>query len=135
MQVDASLKKQVADVRQFQITLTPTARATNQVQLSGQVDMSQTNAIQGNLKLVADSLDLTSYYDLFMGGKQTPGKGAATAAPQTTPAPAPAPAPAEANKEPEPIKLPLQQLHGPGKHPPALFARGGNRRLADDRED
>ena len=72
MQVDASLNKQVADVRQFQVTLTPTARATNQVQLSGQVDMSQTNAIQGNLKLVADSLDFTSYYDLFMGGKQAP---------------------------------------------------------------
>src|ERR1019366_2079333 len=77
MQVDASLKKQVADVRQFHITLTPTARATNQVQLSGAVDMSQTNAIQGNLKLVADSLDVTSFYDLFMGAKPAPGQGAA----------------------------------------------------------
>ena len=110
MQVDASLNKQVANVRQFQVTLTPTSRATNQVQLSGQVDMSQTNAIQGNLKLAADSLDFTSYYDLFMGGKQTPAKGAATAAPQTAPASAPAPAPAEANKEPEPITLPLSNF-------------------------
>ena len=108
MQVDASLNKQVADVRQFQITLTPTARATNQVQLSGQVDMSQTNAIQGNLKLVADSLDFTSYYDLFMGGKQAPATGPATAAPQT--ARTSAPAPADANKEPEPMKLPLRNF-------------------------
>ncbi len=110
LQVDASVQKQVANVRQFQVTLTPTSRATNQVQLSGQVDMSQTNAIQGNLKLAADSLDLTSYYDLFMGGKQTPGKGAAPAASQTTPASAPAPAPAEANKEPDLITLPFKNF-------------------------
>jgi uncharacterized protein involved in outer membrane biogenesis len=110
MQMDASLRKQVADVRQFQITLTPTARATNQVQLSGQVDMSQTNAIQGNLKLVADSLDFTSYYDLFMGGKPTPATGTAPTPSQTAATPAPATAPADANKEPEPIKLPLSNF-------------------------
>jgi uncharacterized protein involved in outer membrane biogenesis len=109
MQVDASLNKQVADVRQFQITLTPTARATNQVQLSGQVDMSQTNAITGNLKLVADSLDFTSYYDLFMGAKPASATGAAT-----TPAPArstaTAAAPGGAEKEPDAIKLPLRNF-------------------------
>jgi len=110
MQIDASLNKQVANVRQFQITLTPTARATNQVQLSGQVDMSQANAIQGNLKLVADSLDFTSYYDLFMGGKQAPATGTAPTASRTATTPAPATAPAEANKEPEPITLPLSNF-------------------------
>jgi uncharacterized protein involved in outer membrane biogenesis len=114
MLVDASLKKQVADVRQFAITLTPTARATNQVQLSGQVDMSQTNAIQGNLKLVADSLDVTSFYDLFMGQKQAPATGTAAPKSQTTRGPAPATAsataPADANKEPDAIKLPLHNF-------------------------
>jgi len=60
--VDATLNQQTAAVRQFQITLTPTALAANQLQFSGQVDFSKTNAIQGNLKLAADSLDLTSYY-------------------------------------------------------------------------
>ena len=35
MQVDTSLNKQVATVRQFSIALTPTARGTNQVQLTG----------------------------------------------------------------------------------------------------
>jgi hypothetical protein len=95
-------------VRQFLVTLTPTARAINQVQLSGQLDMSQTNATQGNLKLMADSLDFTSYYDLFMGGNQAPAKGPATAAPQT--ARTSAPAPADANKEPEAMKLPLRNF-------------------------
>ena len=111
MQVDASLRRQVADVRQFQISLTPTARATNQVQLSGQVDLSQTNAIQGNLNLVADSLDFTSYYDLFMGGKTTAVATGSAATPSRTGAtPAPATAPAEANKDLAPIKLPLHNF-------------------------
>ena len=68
LQMDAAVKKSVADVRQFQITLTPTKRAQNQVRLQGQVDFSQANAVHGNLKLAADSLDVTSYYDLFAGG-------------------------------------------------------------------
>lgn len=111
MQVDASVQKQVADVRQFQVTLTPTSRATNQVQLSGRVDMSDTNGIQGNLKLVADSLDFTSYYDLFMGAKPTAGMGAATApAPTRAPVSAPAAASSSADKEPEAIKLPLRNF-------------------------
>ena len=101
MLVDASLRKQVLDMHQFQITLTPTARATNQLQLSGQLDMSQANAVQGNLSLVADSLDFTSYYDLF-AGKQATAAPKATAAPQNTPE--------AANKEPDPIKLPFHNF-------------------------
>jgi len=101
MQADVSLRKQVADVRQFQVALTPTARAKNQAQLSGQVDMSRTNAITGELKLTADSIDLTSYYDLFMSGEP------AAAGSATSPS---APAPADANQEPEAIQLPLRNF-------------------------
>lgn len=101
MGVDASLQKQVAELRQFQITLTPTARSTNKLLLTGQVDMSKPSAIQGSLKLAADSLDFTSYYDLFMGGKQA-------AAPAT--ASTPAPAPVDPNKEPDPIMLPFSNF-------------------------
>ena len=64
-------RSKITDVRQLQLTLTPTARAKNQFQLQGRVDMSKTNATQGNLTLTADSLDLTSYYDLFEGTNQT----------------------------------------------------------------
>ena len=101
MQMDASLSKQVVDVRQLQLTLTPTARAANQVQVSGQVDMSQTGAIQGSLKLVADSLDFTDYYDLFLGGKSKAATGTA---------PIPSTGPAVANQEPGPIRLPLHNF-------------------------
>jgi hypothetical protein len=99
---DASLDGQVADVRQLQIGLTPTARATNQVNFSGRVDFSKAAAIQGNLKLAADSLDLTSYYDLFAGGAKATNKPAA--------APAPASATASASQEPAAVKLPLHDF-------------------------
>ena len=82
LEIDTDVKKQSADIRQFQITLTPTKRAQNQVRLQGQVDYSQPNAVRGNLKLAADSLDVTSYYDLFAGGSKGGNKPAA-AAPQT----------------------------------------------------
>ena len=89
VQMDTSIHKQVADVRQFQLSLTPTARATNQVQLTGHLDMTQTNATQGTIKLVADSLDLTSYYDLFHGEKKTTANAGSSTAPQTAATPSP----------------------------------------------
>ncbi len=100
VQVDVGLNKQVATVRQFQISLTPTARATNQVQLTGEVDMSQTNTIQGSLKLAVDSLDVTSYYDLFAAQK----KATAVTTPKA------APAPTETGKESAPVKLPFHNF-------------------------
>ena len=109
MLLDASLNKQVADVRQFQLALTPTARATNLVQLTGHVDMTQSNATSGNIKLTADSLDFTSYYDLFGGQKQTPA-AAKPAARGTTQPVAAAPAPGAPEQEPEAKQLPLRNF-------------------------
>ena len=103
LQADASLNRQIADVRQFQIALTPTTLATNQINFSGRVDLSKTNAIQGNLKLAADSLDLTRYYDLFTGESNAPAQ-AATANPNAaTPS-------ANAGQEPPTVNLPLQNF-------------------------
>ena len=113
MQCDASLRKQVADIRQFQITLTPTERAKNELQLKGQVDMSRTNAIQGNLKLAADSLDVTSYYDLFAKEQKpaAPEKKPGTAASQAPRASMPSTAtPPGPEKEPEAKQLPFRNF-------------------------
>ena len=101
--IDTTLQKQSADIRQFQIGLTPTANAQNQIQLQGNVDFSRTNAIQGNLNLTADSLDLTSYYDLFAGGTNASGKTSSATAAQAGTATA-------ANQEPPPIHLPLKNF-------------------------
>jgi hypothetical protein len=97
------LNRQVAEVRQFQIALAPTPIATNQLYFSGRLDFSNSNAVQGNLKLAADALDLTRYYDLFTGGSAAPAKTAAT----TTSA---APASAKPDQEPPAVKLPLRNF-------------------------
>lgn len=81
-ELDAAINKQVLDIKQCELGLTPTARATNSIALTGRLDMTQTNATQGNLKLTADALDLTSYYDLFGGQK----KAGTTVPGHTTPA-------------------------------------------------
>jgi uncharacterized protein involved in outer membrane biogenesis len=67
LRTDAAVAQQVAQVRQCQLNLTPTDRAANELNLAGSVDFSQSNAITGNLKLIAEALDLTRYYDLFAG--------------------------------------------------------------------
>jgi uncharacterized protein involved in outer membrane biogenesis len=102
LEIDTAVKKQSADIRQFQITLTPTKRAQNQVRLQGQVDYSQSNAVRGNLKLNADSLDLTSYYDLFAGGPKGGNKPAATSPAGTTAT--------DASQEPPAKNFPLKNF-------------------------
>ena len=101
VEIDTALKKQTADIRQFQITLTPTKRAQNQLRLQGQVDYSEPKAIHGNLKLTADSLDVTSYYDLFAGRKGGKKPATATQAGSET---------AAANQEPPAKILPLKNF-------------------------
>ncbi len=106
LKIDASLDKQSANVRQFQITLTPTTRAANQLQFSGQLDLSKPGVTQGQLKLAADALDLTDYYDLFGGGN----KAAAKTGTAASPAPAATTASTKPEQEPAAVQLPLQNF-------------------------
>jgi hypothetical protein len=101
--IDAGAIKKVATIRQCQLTLTPTARAKNELRLTGTVDYSNTNAITGSLRLAADALDATAYYDLLAKPEQT-----GETPPPATPAPAPQSATEE--KEPEPVSLPVQNF-------------------------
>jgi hypothetical protein len=99
--MDASQKNQVLELQKCELALSPTQRAKNAVQITGRLDMTQANAMQGNLKITADSLDVTPYYDLIAGDKQPEE--------EQKPAPGqPTPSPGEANKEPEPTKLPFR---------------------------
>lgn len=109
MGLDAAMNKAVTDVRQCQLSLTPTARGTNQLQLTAHIDQSQTNAMQGNVKIAADSLDLTTYYDLFGGGQNKPTAGQPTPAnPQpTTPSSS---TPAGPEQEPAAKQLPFSNF-------------------------
>ena len=103
LEIDTAVNKQSANIRQFQITLTPTKRGQNQVQLQGQVDYSQTSAIQGNLKLSADSLDVTGYYDLFAGAPKGDSGQPAAASPSN-------PASTAAKQEPPALNLPVKNF-------------------------
>jgi hypothetical protein len=81
------------------------------LRLSGRLDLYNTNATQGSLKLDADALDLTSYYDLFAGKTNAAQKKTAArrSTAQTT-IPTQAPAPADANQEPEAKNLPFHNF-------------------------
>jgi uncharacterized protein involved in outer membrane biogenesis len=108
-QFDVAMNKAVTDINRFQIGLTPTAKAKNEVVLSGHVDATQTNAIKGNLKLAAESLDLTTFYDLFMGEKPAASKQASGGTTSTWSSPN-TQSQAKPEQEPAPINLPLQNF-------------------------
>ena len=102
--MDASLQPHAAELRQLQIALTPTSRAANELNLTGKVDFSRTNAIQGNLLLASDALDLTSYYDLFAGKKENAPSQSQTSAPVPEKSQQPA---SPENQEPAAVHLPF----------------------------
>lgn len=103
LQLQAGWSNQVARIQQARLGLTPTPRATNEVVLSGHLDLSDTNAMTGRFLLTAESLDFTKYYDLFMGDEGTAAPSA------TTPAPPAQPSPPAAGTS-EPVKLPVRDF-------------------------
>lgn len=107
MLLDATIAKQVTQIRQGQLTLTPTDRAKNALNLTGSVDASKSNAITGTLKLAAESLDVTRYYDLFAG---KPKSAASPTAAKPAPAPETPPAPTNPDQEPPAMTLPFQNF-------------------------
>jgi hypothetical protein len=53
MQLDVGMAEQILEVREAQVTLTPTERAKNTLNLTGTVNLTNAEAISGNLKLAA----------------------------------------------------------------------------------
>jgi len=98
--LDAAISNQVVTLNQCQLKLTPTARARNELAVTGLVNLTQPDAITGNLKLTAESLDISGYYDLF-AGNSTGNNG---------PSPAPAAPKPATNQEPAPVRLPLSNF-------------------------
>jgi uncharacterized protein involved in outer membrane biogenesis len=84
------------EVRQGLLKLAATDRAKNELTLTGRADLTKADAISGQFKLAAEALDLTRYYDLFMGGPGT----------ET----APPPASTEPEREPDALTLPLRNF-------------------------
>jgi hypothetical protein len=108
---DAGKQTNVLDLRQVLLTLTPTARAKNQLQIKGLVDQSDTNGMKGSVSITSDSIDVTEYYNLYAGNSAPEKKGAAPAGTASKPTPTTTSAPAkDENKEPEAMKLPIKDF-------------------------
>lgn len=95
LDLDLGLPANRFQFRRALLQLEPTARAKNELSLTGDVDMARPDAISGALKLTAESLDLTRYYDLLQGNTKPVEK-----TPESTSAPGP-------QTEPEAMKLPF----------------------------
>jgi uncharacterized protein involved in outer membrane biogenesis len=97
---------QKIDLRRCQLTLAATPRVqTNAVELTGTLDLSKTNALEGALKLVGETLDVTPYYDLFADQPTPTGKPDAP-----LPQPSEKPGPGGGDTEPEAVQLPIKLL-------------------------
>lgn len=106
IKVDGGMQKEVVDLRQLLVQLTPTPRAKNALQLQAKLDLGKTNPGPSTVSLRSESFDVTPYYNIFAGG-------AKTNATQSAPSPAPGGGttePAKPETEPEPMDLPFQQL-------------------------
>ncbi|MGZ8938397.1 MAG: DUF748 domain-containing protein [Limisphaerales bacterium] len=106
IKVDGGMQKEVVDLRQLLVQLTPTQWAKNALQLQAKLDLSKTNPAPSTVSLRSESFDVTPYYNMFAGGTNTT---------ETASAPTPADGPrpvgdVKAETEPEPMNLPFQQL-------------------------
>jgi len=99
LKLNGAFANQVLDLKQLNLTLTPTTRAAkNELNVTGHIDLTTPGMTKGNVAVKADTLDLTQLYDLFSGNTNAAAKPVAS-----TPAPAP-----KSQTEPEPMTLPAQ---------------------------
>jgi hypothetical protein len=106
IKLDGGIQKEVLNLRQLVLTLSPTERAANALQVQAKLDFGTTNPSPSSISILSESLDLTPYYNMFAGGSQTD----PTVEP-FTPTDAPAPiGDLKPEAEPEPMNLPFQQL-------------------------
>jgi hypothetical protein len=103
--LDGSWANQQLELRQCQIALSPTARGKNQIDIKGQADLSKTNALAANFSLLAESIDVTPFYDMMTGSKPTSRFSGAQPKPSAAPAQTAAP-----QVEPDPLQLPIKQV-------------------------
>ncbi len=100
VQLDGAIHKQMLELRQALLGLTPTPRAKNELRLLGRLDLTKTNAASGQLTLQAESLDVTPYFDLFSGKLDTNAAVRAAAAQRSVPSQA----------EPAAVRMSVDQL-------------------------
>jgi hypothetical protein len=93
--LSGTVRNQAVDIKECTLTLAPTARAQNSIDLRGQLDLNTTNAKSGLIAIKADSLDLTPLYQVW-ASRPSPKSNAVTVAPA---------APLKTEAQPNPLPL------------------------------
>ncbi|MCL4178948.1 MAG: AsmA family protein, partial [Verrucomicrobia bacterium] len=70
---DLTLNQSVLELRTARLNLAPTPRASNQIDASGRIDLTDPEAITGKLRFAADTLDATAIYDAWEAAAPAPG--------------------------------------------------------------
>jgi len=107
LKIQSSIQKQQIELKEFQLKLSPTAKAANQFNATGSFDLSKSNAMTGKLVVRSDGLDLTSFYDLSDSKKKKQGEKKSA---QQDSKPVPTLDGRNANDEAEPMKLPVGNI-------------------------
>jgi hypothetical protein len=97
-QLDSSWHAARHTINQALLVFHPTSLASNELLLTGHLDLASLDPIPGDLQLTADSLDLTPIYDLLTSSIQPSTHSAS----ETTPI--------DLSSEPDPLDLSLQNL-------------------------
>ena len=123
--LDASMQGQKLDLKKVLLSLDKTARADNQLLVSGSLDLGTNNPAASALSIRSEGLDLTSYYDLFAGKPAPAGGATEKPAPPVTATPG-----ADPTKEPAPVTLPFKKFDGDVNIARLFLRRGNARRIA-----
>ncbi len=71
LNADIAKAGSVIDLKGVRVQLPPTARAKNELRVTGKVDLTRPEAMSGNISIAADALDLTDLYAIATGGPAT----------------------------------------------------------------
>ncbi|MFO1497952.1 MAG: AsmA-like C-terminal region-containing protein [Verrucomicrobiota bacterium] len=105
LKLDGTLRQNVLELQPLLVTLSPTEKAKNQLELKARLDLARTNGSPSQLTLRAESLDLTPYQQMFAGTSNPKAAAPAPPAKRGTTVP-----PSGPTSEPQPAQLPVQQL-------------------------
>ncbi len=83
-----AVEQNALELRTARLNLAPTSRASNQIDASGRIDLTDPEAITGKLRFTAETLDATAIYDTWEAA--TPAPGSTVPTDSTVPASDPA---------------------------------------------
>ena len=100
VELEAGMRGQKSNLKKFELSWTPTARAVNRLSAEGTFDLATNGAAPSKLSVKSDSLDVTPLYEMFTGKSAEAKK----------PEPVQEQKPVVVESEPPAMNLPIQQM-------------------------